>query len=91
MILKKVFLMAFVAAWLGATAQNQPPENWFNLDAATDGVQGMSVEKTYKTLLAGKKSETIIVAVLDSGVDPNHEDLKNVMWTNEKEANGKVR
>jgi hypothetical protein len=31
---------------------------------------------------------TVIVAVLDSGVDPNHEDLKDVMWTNPGEIPG---
>ena len=61
------------------------PENWFNLDASKDGVQGVSTEKMYKELLAGKKGQTVIVAVIDSGVDPEHEDLKDVMWVNEDE------
>ncbi|MCB0642750.1 MAG: peptidase S8, partial [Phaeodactylibacter sp.] len=64
---------------------DKAPENWFNLDAATDGVQGVSTEKMYKELLAGKKGETVIVAVIDSGVDSEHEDLKEVMWVNEDE------
>ncbi len=71
----------------GSTA----PDEWFLLDAKTDKVQGVSSEKAYKELLKGKKSETIIVAVIDSGVDAEHEDLKNVMWVNEDEIpnNGK--
>lgn len=39
-------------------------------------------------MLKDKKSTTIIVGVIDSGVDYNHEDLKDVMWTNEKEIPG---
>lgn len=29
--------------------------NWFNLDMAQDNVMGVSTEKTYQTLLKGKK------------------------------------
>ena len=63
-------------------AQDEAPENWFNLDNSSDKVMGVSTEKTYQSLLKGKNSETIIVAVIDSGVDPDHEDLKDVMWVN---------
>ena len=64
--------------------------NWFNLDQSQDNVMGVSTEQTYKTLLKGKKGETVIVAVIDSGVDIEHEDLKDVIWRNpgEKPGNG---
>jgi cell wall-associated protease len=68
--------------------QAKAPENWFNLDATKDGVNGVSTEQAYKTILAGKKSQTVIVAVLDSGVDYMHEDLKDVMWVNPGEIPG---
>lgn len=69
----------------------QPPENWFNLDPKKDGVPGLSTEKMYEELLKDKKGQTVIVAVLDSGVDHEHEDLRDVMWVNEgeKPGNGK--
>src|SRR6476620_4727865 len=63
------------------------PQDWFLRDPETDKLQGMSVEKAY-TLLKDKPSRTIIVAVIDTGVDFKHEDLKDVMWTNEKEIVG---
>lgn len=66
----------------------QAPENWFNLDYTTDGVRGVSTEKLYETLAKGKKTETVIVAVIDSGVDAEHEDLKDVMWVNKDEIPG---
>jgi subtilisin family serine protease len=66
----------------------QPPENWFNLDPSSDNVSGVSSEKTYKELLKGKTSSTVIVAVIDSGVEADHEDLKDVMWVNEDEIPG---
>jgi subtilisin family serine protease len=51
---------------------------------------GISTEKTYKTLLKGRKSTPISVGVLDGGVDVYHEDLKDVVWLNVKDslANG---
>ena len=61
------------------------PKNWYLLDPETDKVQGLSVEKTYNTLLKDKPSTTVLVAVIDSGVDIDHEDLKGVLWTNEDE------
>jgi subtilisin family serine protease len=63
-------------------------DNWQNLDLKTDSVFGISTEKAYTQLLKGKKHVTVIVAVIDVGVDINHEDLKNVIWTNPKEIAG---
>ena len=70
-------------------AQNAIPENWFNLDKVNEEVQaGVNVEQAYTTLLKGKKGQTIIVAVIDSGVDVEHEDLKQVIWRNTDEIAG---
>lgn len=66
--------------------------NWYNLDLKEDKANGVSVEKAYRELLKGKSpKKKIIVAVIDGGVDPLHEDLKNNMWINDKEIpdNGK--
>ena len=48
---------------------------------------GMAVNDAYDTL-GSNKGAKIIVAVVDTGVDYNHEDLKEVMWTNEGEIAG---
>jgi subtilisin family serine protease len=64
-----------------AFAQKKKTDNWQTLDPTADKVMGTGAEEAYKTL-AGKKSKTIIVGVIDSGVDPNHEDLKDIIWTN---------
>ena len=45
----------------------------------------MSVDKAYAELLKNKKGEKVIVGIVDSGVDIEHEDLKSVVWTNTKE------
>lgn len=65
------------------------PSNWYNLDLVADGYFGISTEKAYKELLGNKKpKQNVIVAVIDGGVDINHEDLKDVLWTNKKEIPG---
>ena len=48
---------------------------------------GMNVMGAYENL-PSHASEEVIVAVVDTGVDHNHEDLKEVMWKNEKEIPG---
>ena len=62
-------------------------KRWSHLDMAKDSVPGMSVDKAYE-FLKGKKPVKVIVGILDSGVDIEHEDLKNVLWTNKKEIAG---
>lgn len=71
----------------GAQDKGTNPPNWYNLDYQTDGVRGISTEKAYE-LLKGRKSTSVIVGVLDGGVDYKHEDLKDVMWNNAKELAG---
>ncbi|MES2513348.1 MAG: S8 family serine peptidase [Bacteroidota bacterium] len=85
--MKKIVILASLFFALTAQAQKRP-DNWFNLDPTKDNVNGVSTEKTYEELLKGKKSTTIIVGVLDSGVDYNHEDLKDIVWTNPGEIAG---
>lgn len=63
-------------------------ENWMHLDLLTDTIPGMSVNKAYAELLKDLTPKKVIVGVVDSGVDIEHEDLKNVVWTNEDEIPG---
>ena len=64
------------------------PKDWFLRDPETDHLQGVSVEKAYSILLKDLPSRTIIVAVVDTGIDIEHEDLKSVIWLNEGEIPG---
>lgn len=68
---------------------NTAPENWFNL-SPSDGAEGVRTEEAYLTF-GLPQSEDIIVAVIDSGVDVNHEDLQGKIWINSGEIadNGK--
>jgi len=68
-----------------ADSTEAPPEDWFLRDPETDSILGVSAERTYATLLKGQPSKTVLVAVIDSGIDIEHEDLKDVIWVNEDE------
>lgn len=63
-------------------------KDWGHLDLVADTIPGMSVDKAYAEIIKNKKGEKVIVAVLDSGMDLDHEDLKDVLWTNTKEIPG---
>ncbi|WP_191858454.1 S8 family peptidase [Hanstruepera ponticola] len=62
--------------------------NWGHLDLVADTIPGMSVDKAYAEIIKDKKGKTVIVAVIDSGIDIEHEDLDGVVWTNEDEIPG---
>ncbi|MEC7769947.1 MAG: S8 family peptidase [Bacteroidota bacterium] len=66
-------------------------KHWGHLDLIADTIPGMSVDKAYNEIIRNKKGKTVVVAVLDSGMDLDHEDLNGVLWTNSDEIpnNGK--
>lgn len=95
-IFKKIYGFAICGALLlnvAASAQTlpvaepMPPKNWHQMDLKTDGYYGISLKQAY-TLLKGKKSKTVIVATIDSGLDTLQLDLKGIIWTNPKEIPG---
>ena len=72
-----------------APLSDEQYKRWGAADLITDTIPGMSVDKTYNEILSKrKKGSTVIVGVIDSGVDVEHEDLKNVIWVNEDEIPG---
>ncbi|MFK7920825.1 MAG: S8 family peptidase [Bacteroidia bacterium] len=58
--------------------------HWHHADPYSSDFEGVSTLEAYERL-KGKKSKTIIVAIIDSGVDVEHEDLKDKIWVNEDE------
>ncbi|WP_159038345.1 S8 family serine peptidase [Brumimicrobium mesophilum] len=86
--MRKIFLRIMLPALLGAyfstaTAQvDKKVLNWYNTSKT-----GMSTEKAYKKL---KKitPDTVIVAIIDSGIDIEHEDLQGRIWVNKGEIAG---
>ncbi len=90
---KKLFT-TFLAFSLGFAlqAQDTAPDNWFNLDLEQNKIRGISSEKAYSDFLKTRQpKKKIVVAIIDSGVEADHEDLKEVMWVNKKEiANNNI-
>jgi subtilisin family serine protease len=60
-------------------------KQWQNADYATDGKPGVSAAKAYSELIAGKKQAPVVVAVIDSGTESFHPDLKSNLWINTDE------
>ena len=94
-LLSATFTISAVAQDTISYRKNPIGENdlkrWSHLDLQKDSIPGMSVDKAYDEFLKKKKSTTVIVGVIDSGVDINHKDLKGKIWKNkgEKPNNGK--
>jgi subtilisin family serine protease len=73
----------------GAIAAQTPavPNNWFHIHNPDMGFYGLGTLQAYD-YVKDRPSKTVIVAVIDSGVDIEHEDLKDNIWTNSKEIPG---
>jgi len=74
-----------------AERPTEAPAAWQLLDLDEDHVPGTSTTRAYRELLAGRQAQrTIVVAVIDSGVDTAHVDLRGNLWSNpgETPANG---
>lgn len=59
-------------------------QQWRFADPFRDSIPGISLDKAYE-FVADKPSQEVIVAILDSGVDLNHEDFKGMLWVNANE------
>jgi len=60
-------------------------KNWLHKDLIKDTIPGISLERVYSELIRNKKGKEVIVAVIDTKVKTNHEDLSGVFWKNENE------
>lgn len=88
LLLSLMLCSCLAPVWV--SAQKPIQKGWHLLDWETDGYFGISLAKAYE-LLKGKKSEPVIVAIIDGGIDTTHEDLLPVLWRNKRDnnANGK--
>ena len=63
------------------------PKNWYHLDAS-EGYNGTSASKAFKEIIKDKVGKPVVVAIIDSGIDVEHEDLKANIWRNAGEIPG---
>ncbi len=87
---RTLMIVAIGLLCVSATAQKSDvPKGWHMMDPKTDGYYGISMDKAYEFVKSKNlKSTPVIVAVIDSGIDTLHEDLKPILWRNPKEIPG---
>lgn len=91
--MKKLIIAASFLATFSVFAQEKEQDNdlktWYHKDFETTNVYGISTNKAYQYLESkGLKPQTIVVGVLDSGVEVDHPGLEKNMWVNTKEIPG---
>lgn len=69
----------------GQGQKKQSELDWFNCSFEEDGVYGAEVNKAYEFLKGKKLKKRPVVALIGSGIDVEHEDLKDAIWVNPKE------
>lgn len=72
------------------TRKQQSDLDWYNCSFSEEGVFGAEVNKAYEFLKGKKLKKRPVVALVGTGIDVEHEDLKQAIWVNPKEkADGK--
>ncbi|HJU66112.1 MAG TPA: S8 family peptidase [Gemmatimonadaceae bacterium] len=73
-------------------AVREAAENWHLLDVSTAGVHGIGAVRAQSELLQGRRpARTVVVAVIDGGIDTAHVDLRGNLWHNPREVAGNSR
>ncbi len=85
--MKKLLTLALLLSTTVLFAQAEAPNDWWDLDRTDNSYPGVSANKALN-YLEGKTGQMVVVAVIDSGVDIEHEDLKDIIWTNPGEIAG---
>ena len=81
--------LAFTVGFSQAQTVEVPKETWYHTDLQSTGVYGVNTDKALDYLKEKKrKPQQLVVAVIDSGVENFHENLKDNMWVNKKEIKG---
>ncbi len=70
-------------------APSRAPQDWYHLDRVSRSGPGLDTRTAYRDVLQGRPpQDTVQVAVIDSGLDIDHEDLAAKLWTNADEIPG---
>jgi len=75
-----IFIISFLTIYQ-SIGQVSVPNDWYH-GSPGQGYNGISLRKAYSDIIKDKKTKTVIVAVIDSGIDIEHEDLKENIWIN---------
>jgi cell wall-associated protease len=80
-------VILFLAYSFQSIGQTSVPKDWF-FGSPGETYNGISIQKAYTEILKNKTPKSVVVAVIDSGIDIDHEDLKENIWTNPGEIPG---
>jgi subtilisin family serine protease len=72
----------------GPTVAEAAQAQWYLRDPQLDKTPGTGTTRAYAELLKGRVPTAVIVAVIDSGIDTAHVDLKPILWRNPGEIPG---
>ena len=89
MKLKLIIFLKILSLFFSTLTTGQRSEELINwqLKGSDSNFPGTGTEELYRKLKL-QPSYEVIVAVIDGGVDINHEDLKQNIWVNRKEIPG---
>ncbi len=88
--MKYLLSFLFTVCVLGPINAQDTGSLWHHADLSQDGIPGVSLKQAYD-YLEGRPSTKVLVAIIDSGYDVDHEAFKGKLWVNEGEVpnNGK--
>ena len=70
-------------------APSRAPQDWYHLDRVPGSGPGLNTQTAYRSVLQDRAlQDTVQVAIIDSGIDIDHEDLAAETWTNADEVPG---
>lgn len=84
LLVSVIFTLTVTLSPAQTSVKEDPLKGWHLKDKSTDGFYGISMEQAL-AFVKNRKSTTVIVAVIDSGIDTLHEDLKPILWRNPNE------
>ena len=89
-MVKEVFIFSIqvIASLLLTTSLIAQSSNWYHGSVTADTPYNIGTDDVYSTIIKDKKGSSVIVAVIDSGVDIEHVDLVNKIWINTDEIPG---
>lgn len=84
LLVSSIFTLSATLSLAQTSLKEEQLKGWHLKNQSTDGFYGISMQQAFE-FVKNRKSTTVIVAVIDSGIDTLHEDLKPILWRNPKE------